>query len=85
MNDIFGIPVEVLDSLPDGQVLLVNRKTWEQMKSAEPTTARPWTGASRMSERMTDWPREIALLKAERDALREKVQRVRDVLGDVGK
>jgi hypothetical protein len=34
---------------------------------------------------MTDWPREIALLKAERDALREKVQRVRDVLGDVGK
>ena len=35
MNDIFGIPVEVLDSLPDGQVLLVNRKTWEQMKSAE--------------------------------------------------
>ena len=50
MNDIFGIPVEVLDSIHDGQVLLVNRKTWEQMKSAEPTTARPWTGASRMSD-----------------------------------
>jgi hypothetical protein len=63
MNDIFGIPVEVLDSLPDGQVLLVNRKTWEQMKSAEPNTYEtPSTGASRMSERMTDWPREIALL-----------------------
>ena len=33
-----------------------------------------------MSERMTDWPREIALLKAERDALREQVWRVQRFL-----
>ena len=113
MNDIFGIPVEVLDSLPDGQVLLVNRKTWEQMKSAEPTTARPWTGASRMSEwrglHNPQWhsvdatglascptcgascapvrPCRCCLMAewGQAQALRKQVQRVRDVLGDVGK
>ena len=38
LSELFGIPVEVLDSIPPNTVLLVSRDVWEQIRGRRSLT-----------------------------------------------
>ena len=38
ISELFGIPVEVLDSIPPNTVLLVSRDVWEQIRGRRSLT-----------------------------------------------